>query len=130
MTNPLAPMLAEYVRRVAAELGVPPESVGHEVSDTATAYIGLPHPWPAQPGRDLMLGWDERLGWFVAVEAVTAGENQHVVAYFDDGVVPPPAAVAVFVADVVNGRVTDRVRPVVPPTDRDTLADRMSGARA
>lgn len=117
--------LASYVRQVAAALGVPTDAVSHEVSDTATAYLGLTHRWVEQPGRDLMLVWDERLGWYVAVETAP-GEAPFVVGSLDGDAVPTPATVAVFVTDVVTGRHTNRPHSVHPRSDRITLARQMA----
>ena len=123
----LGPVLARYVGQVAAELDVPAESIGYEVSDTATAYVGLAQQCPEQPERDLMLVWDEQFGWYVAVEAELPGETPFVLAYLAGEAVPAPAAVAKFVADAIAGRATHRDRPVLPPTDRGALASRMDG---
>lgn len=123
----MASVLARYVRQVADEVGVPAEATGYEVSDTATAYLGLAQQWAEQPDRDLMLVWEEQLGWYVAIEADTPSETPHVIAYFDGEAVPQPAEVAQFVTDAVAGRATRRDRPVLPPVDRAELADRMDG---
>jgi hypothetical protein len=117
--------LAAYAQQVAVAIGVPADAVGYEVSDTATAYLGLAERSGAHPSRDLMLVWDERLGWSVAVET-RPGEPPFVIDHLGGDAVPAPAAVAVFVADVVAGRHTNRVRLVQPPTDRVTLALRMA----
>lgn len=119
--------LAVYVRQVAAAIGVPGDAVAYEVTDTATAYLGLTERSTVYPGRDLMLVWDERLGWRVAVET-TPGEPPLVIGHHVGDTVPTPADVAVFVTNVVTGRHTNRVRPVQPPTDRVTLARRMAAA--
>jgi hypothetical protein len=119
--------LAAYARQVAVAVGVPVEAVGFEVSDTATAYVGLVERLSARPSRDLMLVWDERLGWSVAVETMP-GEPPLVAARLGNDTVPTPAAVAVFVAAVVAGRHTERARLVQPSTNRDTLAQRMVAA--
>ncbi|WP_245617441.1 DUF6292 family protein [Amycolatopsis taiwanensis] len=42
---------------------MPPEATSFEVSDTATAYLGLARRWSARPVDDLMLVWSERHGW-------------------------------------------------------------------
>lgn len=120
--------LAAYAKQVATAIGVPADAVGYEVSDTATAYLGLTERSVAHPSRDLMLVWDERLGWSVAVET-RPGEPPFVVDHLGGDAVPVPAAVAVFVADVIAGRHTNRVRLVHPPADRVTLAVRMAAAR-
>lgn len=125
----LSRSLARYVRTVAAAVGVPPDAVGYEVSDTATAYIGLTERLPAHADRDLMLVWDERLGWFVGVET-NPDEPPVVVAYLAGEMVPPPATVARFVTEAVAGHHTGRLRPVLPAADRNTLARRMAAHAA
>jgi hypothetical protein len=122
---PLSVRLAVYVDQVAAAIGVPADATGHEVTDTATAYLALDLRSATQPDHDLMLVWDEHLGWYIAVETNPA-EIPHVVAYLDGDVVPPPAAVARFVTDTAGGRHMSRFRPVLPPTERTVLADRMA----
>lgn len=121
----LSRSLAGYVRTVAAAVGVPPDAVGYEVSDTATAYIGLTERLPAHADRDLMLVWDERLGWYVGVET-HPDEAPLVICYFGGEAVPSIAAVARFVVDAVAGHRVGRLRPVLPPSDRITLARRMA----
>jgi hypothetical protein len=49
-----------------------------------------------------------------------------VLSYLDGDTVPPPATVARFVAEAVAGHRTDRLRPVLAPVDRITLARRMA----
>jgi hypothetical protein len=117
--------LATYVREVAAEVGVPAEATEYEVTDTATAYLGLDQRSPAQPDHDLMLVWDERLGWYVAAETAPT-EPPRVIAYLAGDAVPPPASVARFVADAAAGRDLCRIRPVLPATERTALAEMMA----
>ena len=117
--------LAAYVRQIAAAVGVPADAVGYEVSDTATAYLGLAQRLPEHAGRDLMLVWDERLGWSIGVET-NPGEKPLVLGYLVGATVPPPAAVARFVTDAVAGHRTERLRPVLPPADRIALARQMA----
>ncbi|HEY7594481.1 MAG TPA: DUF6292 family protein [Actinophytocola sp.] len=124
----LSETLAGYVRQVAAAIGVPADAVGYEVSDTATAYLGLVERLPEHAGRDLMLVWDERLGWYVGVET-HPGKTPLVLSYLGGDAMPPPAVVARFVAEAVAGRRTDMLRPVVQPADRVTLARRMAANR-
>lgn len=121
----LSQSLARYVRQVAAAIGVPVDAVGYEVSDTATAYLGLAERLPDHAGRDLMLAWDERLGWYVGVEP-RSDEAPVVLSYLGGDAVPPTATVARFVADAVAGGRTNHLRPVLPPVDRITLAKRMA----
>lgn len=122
---PLSGRLADYVQQVAAAIGVPVEATGYEVTDTATAYLGLDQRWVTRPDHDLMLVWDERLGWYIAVET-NPTESPVVLAYLDGDTVPAPASVARFVADTADGHHTSRIRPVQPPTERAVLAEKMA----
>jgi hypothetical protein len=117
--------LAAYVHEVAAAIGVPPEATGYEVTDTATAYLGLDQRWATQPDHDLMLVWDERLGWYLAVET-TPAEAPVVLAYLHGDTVPTPAIVAQFVTHASDGRHPSWIRPVQAPTDRTALAEKMA----
>ena len=112
--------LARYVRAVAEEIGVPPEGTEFEVSDTATAYLGL-----EGPGPDLMLLWNEQRGWSIAVETDPT-EKPVIVAHLGLPLVPPPDEVAQFVDDVLAGR-TGGAEPDLGATqDRHRLAGRLS----
>lgn len=124
---PLRNGLSGYVRAVAAALSVPPEATGFEISDTATAYLGLTVRWALRPSRDLMLVWTELHGWSVAVET-DPGESSIVLGYLGgDDVVPGPHAVARFVAGVVSGLRPPVVCPAYPvDDDREELARRLS----
>lgn len=119
--------LAGYVRAVAAAVGVPPEAASFEVSDTATAYLGLATRWSGRPGDDLMLVWSERHGWAVAVET-DPGDAPVVLAYFaGPDVAPEPAAVARFVTDVVTGARSGSASPTPPARVwRQELAGRLA----
>lgn len=72
-----------------------------------------------------MLVWDERLGWYVGVETVP-GDAPVVIAYLGGAAVAAPTTVARFVTDAVAGRPVHRIRPVLPPTDRASLARQMA----
>jgi uncharacterized protein DUF6292 len=125
----LSQSLAGYVRQVATAVGVPLDAVGYEVSDTATAYLGLAARVAEHANRDLMLVWDERLGWYLGVET-RPDETPVVLCYLEGDPVPSPALVARFVIEAVAGkRNTDRLRPVPPQTDRTALARRMAATR-
>ncbi|WP_153029714.1 DUF6292 family protein [Amycolatopsis sp. YIM 10] len=124
-TRTLERALHQYVRAVAAAVGVPDESTTVEISDTATAYLGLPRRWPDRPGHDVMLVWNERRGWSLAVETDPA-TDPIVLAHQGDDVVPEPNAVARFVADTAAGRSTGQAPPGREiTTTRGSLAERL-----
>lgn len=117
--------LGEYVRAVAAAVGVPGESATVEISDTATAYLGLPRRWPDRPDHDVMLVWNERRGWSLAVETDPAAASI-VLAHQGDDVVPAPDVVARFVADTAAGGPPGRVPPgPAVAANRRSLAERL-----
>lgn len=119
--------LSGYVRAVAAAVCVPPEATGFELSDTATAYLGLTQRWVLRPSRDLMLVWNELHGWAVAVETEPT-ELPVVLGYLGgDDVVPGPYTVARFVTGVVSGRRSPVACPTFPVVDnREGLAERLN----
>ncbi|MEV6825124.1 DUF6292 family protein [Amycolatopsis sp. NPDC051102] len=118
--------LGEYVRAVAAAVGVPDESTTVEISDTATAYLGLPRRWPDRPDHDVMLVWSERRGWSLAVETDPADAPVVIARHGGDDLVPPPGAVARFVADTVAGRHTGQESPgPATAATRRSLAERL-----
>jgi uncharacterized protein DUF6292 len=126
-TPTLGHSLAAYVRQVATVIGVPADGTSYEESDTATAYVGLPHRVPDHPERDLMLVWDERLGWRVETEPGPEGPAT-VLGRLRTDPVPPPSTVAGFVADVVAGIHTPSAGPAGSAPDRATLARLMDDA--
>ena len=125
-TRTLERSLRGYVRAVAAATGVPDESTTVEISDTATAYLGLPRRWPDRPDQDVMLVWSERRGWSLAVETDPADEPVLIARQGGDDLVPAPGAVARFVADTAAGRPAgpERAGPAHAPT-RGSLAERL-----
>jgi hypothetical protein len=92
--------LSGYIRAVAAAVGVPVEATDFEVSDTATAYLGLAVRSGRHPDHDLMLVWSERHGWALAVET-TPAERPAVLAYLGADLIAEPGVVARFVADAL-----------------------------
>ncbi|WP_409186182.1 DUF6292 family protein [Amycolatopsis sp. VS8301801F10] len=94
-------VLADYVREVAAAVGVSAECTSCEVADTVTAYVALSGRSPRFPGRDLMLVWSVRQGWTVAVET-TPSEAPQVVAHLGGDVTPAPERVRQFVTEVLR----------------------------
>lgn len=125
-TTTLTRGLAGYLRAVAEAVEVSAEGTSFEISDTATAYLGLTRRWLGRPGDDLMLVWSELRGWAVAVETIP-GEAPMVVAYFAGAdLVPAPTVVARFVADVVVGsRQSGSPLPAFP-SERRKLAGRLA----
>ncbi|MEV4150098.1 DUF6292 family protein [Amycolatopsis sp. NPDC049691] len=118
--------LGDYVGAVAAAVGVPAESMTVEISDTATAYLGLPRRWRDRPDHDVMLVWSERRGWSLAVETDPADDPVLIAQYGGDDLVPPPGAVARFVADAVAGHHPGRERPgPAAALTRKSLAERL-----
>jgi hypothetical protein len=118
--------LAGYLRAVADSVGVPPEATSFEISDTATAYLGLARRWTDRPDQDLMLVWSEGHGWALAVETDPTAAAE-VIAYLDsDDVVPKPSTVAEFVTDVLSGGPPVMTQPEFPVTSqRHQLAERL-----
>ncbi|OXM68611.1 DUF6292 family protein [Amycolatopsis vastitatis] len=118
--------LAEYVRAVAAAVGVPVESTTVEISDTATAYLGLPRRWLDRPDHDVMLVWSEQRGWSLAVETDPADDPVVIARQGGGDLVPPPGTVARFVADAVAGHHTGQESAGPAPLGtRRSLADRL-----
>lgn len=119
----MASGLAGYVSEVASAVNVAQEAVTFEVSDTATAYVGLSKRRSDRPDRDLMLIWSELHGWAVAVEA----EPDRAAYFGGEDLVPEPAEVAVFVAEVVSGLDRGQPRPRFAATgDRARLAGKLA----
>jgi hypothetical protein len=119
--------LAGYLAAVASSLDVSVEATASEVTDTATAYLALAARTPEHPGRDLMLVWNERHGWRLAVET-NPGEDAVVLAYLGADPVPEPAVVARFVHDVLAGAPAGATTAPWDDADadRDALGDRLA----
>ncbi len=114
--------LAAYVRAVATALGVPAEATGFEISDTVTVYLGLPDRFADAPNRDLMLVWNERDGWLVAVENQPR-EPIQVIGYLGGhDILPHPHTVARFVANLLSGHHSGRFHSTYPHLSGRDLA--------
>jgi hypothetical protein len=114
--------LAGYVHAVATHIGVPVEATGFEISDTITAYLGLPDRCAECPERDLMLVWNERDGWLVAAETRPT-EPAWVIGYLGGyDILPNPLAVAYFVTSLLRGHQPSGSRPTHPPHTPADLA--------
>lgn len=111
--------LANYVVSVAAALRVPGHAVHHEVSELSSAYLALHRRSPVFPEMDLMLLWDERHGWSVALETAPA-DDPVVLAYLGGDVLAEADEVHRFVEDVIAGRCPGQ--PEAPTAlDRDQI---------
>jgi acetyl esterase/lipase len=125
-TRTLERGLGEYVRAVAAAVGVPDESTTVEISDTATAYLGLPRRWRDRPDHDVMLVWSELRGWSLAVETDPAEDPVVIARHGGGDLVPSPRTVAQFVADTVAGHHTAHESPgPATAATRKSLAERL-----
>jgi hypothetical protein len=93
--------LRGYLGAVARAVGVGPESCTIDLDTPVSAYVALDRRLSRFPGHDLALVWDEAHGWAAALED-TGGEAV-VLAYLGGEVVPPPRAVARFLAAVRAG---------------------------
>ncbi|MCK2238525.1 MULTISPECIES: DUF6292 family protein [unclassified Crossiella] len=107
--------LEGYVAEVARLLGVGLESCTIDPEPPAWAYLALDWRLDRFPGLDLALLWEERLGWHAALESRT-GEELITLAYLGDSLLPAPAEVVGFVADVRAGE--HRLGQPVPPQPR------------
>lgn len=115
--------LAGYVHAVASEVGVPAEITGFEISDTITAYLGLPDRCAVCPNRDLMLVWNQRDGWLVAAETHPF-EQAWVIGYLGGhDLLPHPHTVARFVTTLVSGHHPHRPRLTYPPLTTQNLSE-------
>lgn len=103
-------VLRDYVHRVAADLGVGPESTYCEVDSPANAYVALENQQPREGQPDMALLWDERYGWAAAMET-SSGEDLLVLAYFGDDPLPAPPAVVAFAERVLAGEPAGRLDP-------------------
>ncbi len=95
--------LSGYVRAVAVVIGVPPEGAAWEIGSAPAAYVALDERSVEYPERDLMLVWSAKRGWKVCLEH-TVGARSAVLARLGEQLVPAPAVVGEFVAEVVSGR--------------------------
>jgi len=126
ITHALHRGLDGYVRAVARAMSIADESTSFEISDTVTAYVGLSKRWPSRPGQDLMLVWDGRSGWSIAVETGPA-ERTVVLAEFPGDVVPDPRVVSRWVSETLSGHGgTVPLQRRAKPADRRALADRLA----
>ncbi|HET9141157.1 DUF6292 family protein [Actinophytocola sp.] len=121
--------LAGYVHAVAAQLAVPAEATGYEISDTITAYLGLLDRHAECPNRDLMLVWNERDGWLVAAET-RPSEPPWVIGYLGGyDILPHPRTVAQFVTNLCGGHHPSWAHTIHPAHTPQRLAALLSRHR-
>jgi hypothetical protein len=94
--------LQHYTRQVEHALGLRGECSYTQADEPASAYIALDERLAAYPDRDVALLWDERHGWSAALEDHRSSDLL-VVAYLGDAVLPAPADVAAWAADLFRG---------------------------
>lgn len=120
-------VLRGYMQRVAAGLGVEPESTWCEVDSPANAYIALEERAPHRRQHDMALVWDEQHGWAAAVET-HSGEDLMVLAYFGEDSLPAPAEVVAFTKLVLAGEPVGTHDP--PRCHTGDLAGRLARSAA
>ncbi|QUQ67714.1 DUF6292 family protein [Kutzneria sp. CA-103260] len=126
VTRALTLGLTGYLRAVANAVGEPAAGTSCEVSDTATAYIGLTVKGP----RDLMLVWSERDGWAVLVETAPAESPIVVSRLGGDDPAPPPWVVSRFVSDTLAEVPSQPSPQAHHRQNRQQLADRLAAYAA
>jgi hypothetical protein len=126
VTRALTLGLNGYLRAVAAAIGESTAGASCEVSDTATAYIGLSRRGPRHGRRDLMLVWGECDGWAVLVETDPTESPIVVSRLGGDDPAPPPWVVSRFVSDTLTDVPGHPQARVHHQQDRRHLADRLA----
>ncbi len=111
--------LQHYILQVRLALGLRGECSYSQADEPASAYIALDERLVDHPDRDVALRWDERHGWSAALEDLSSSDLL-VFAYFGQTVLPPPAEVAAWTAELFRVRPGDRTQaqpPHIPRTD-------------
>ncbi|HEY0501522.1 MAG TPA: DUF6292 family protein [Kutzneria sp.] len=126
VTRALTLGLNGYLRAVAVAVGESAAGTSCEVSDTATAYIGL----TARGPRDLMLVWSERDGWSVLVETDPTESPIVISRLGGDDPAPPPWVVSRFVSDTLADAPSHPQDRAYHRQDRRHLADRLAAYAA
>jgi anti-anti-sigma factor len=101
--DPAGSDLRSYVYRIAAGLGLGPESAWYEVADQSTAYLALSDRLADAPGQDVALIWDDTHGWAIGTES-GAGAELRVRARYGDDPLPAPEDVVAFTKSVLAGQ--------------------------
>nr|ADR01092.1 Noc2 [Nocardia sp. ATCC 202099] len=106
--------LGEYVAAVGDAVGAGPAASAVDLGPPVSVYLAVDQ---RIAGRDAALLWSERHGWSVATESHPA---LTVLGYLGPDLLPPPNAVARFLADAVRGLPLR----IEPPHPRSTDLDR------
>jgi hypothetical protein len=114
-TDPAGRGLRSYVHRIAAGLGLGPESVWCELADQSAAYLALTDRLADAPGQDVALIWDDTHGWAVGTEP-RAGADLLVRAWYGDDPLPAPEDVVAFTKSVLAGQPAGQRTPPTPHT--------------
>jgi hypothetical protein len=91
---------------VAEALGCTGEAYWVQTEEPVSAYLPLEEHFYGFPDRDAALLWNPEHGWSAVVD-----EPEPLVIAYLDALLPEPAAVATFVADLVAGRGAGRPEP-------------------
>lgn len=111
--------LQQYIQQVRLALGLRGECSYIHAGTPASAYLALDERLGSHPDRDVALLWDERHGWSAALED-HGSSDLSVVAYFGRTVLPPPADVAAWTANLFRVRPGDGGQaqaPHIPGTE-------------
>jgi len=118
--------LHEYVRCVAAALGLRGESWLVQLESPANVYLALDERLSAFPDGDVAVTWDEEHGWALGVES-NPGAELLVLGYLGDDVLPAPEVVAAAVRRSVVGTLPRNGRPAYRAAgDADDLLSRLA----
>jgi hypothetical protein len=124
--SPVARGLREYVRLVAAALGLRGPCWLVQLEPPANVYIALDDRLPLHPTRDIALVWDEEHGWSLGVES-NRDEDLLVLGYLGEDVLPEPDAVARAVRRFFAGQPAQSRPPAFRATDDHELPARLAG---
>lgn len=121
------PGLRRYAAEVASAFGVSAEECSVDPGPPASVYLALTSKLPHDPGRDLVLLWDEHRGWAAALTSPRTGRAK-VVAYRGGDLVPYPADVTAFVGSLVSGQpLGQKMAPHSSTAARDEMIYRLVG---
>jgi hypothetical protein len=118
--------LREYVRLVAAALGLRGPCWLVQLEPPANVYMALDDRLPLYPTRDTALVWDEEHGWSLGVESNQAADLL-VLGYLGEDVLPAPDAVARAVRRFFAGQPAQSRPPACHAADDHDLSARLTG---